>query len=257
MNNAKVVNNKLSKIIGIIPARYQSTRFPGKLLQYLHHKTVVQHTYDNASLSNNLDKLFVATDDIRIKTKVQSFGGTALLTPTSCVNGTDRIIYAINTYKELLNSEIIVNIQADHPCTCPATIDAIVSLLKNNDNADMATAVTCSHSIEDANNPNIVKCVFDNNFNALYFSRSTIPYYHEEVAKPNYYFHIGIYAYRTDFLLQKLSSMPTTCLQQIESLEQLKVLEKGFNIKIAIVDEPVLGVDVPEDIAKVEKYLCL
>ncbi len=238
-------------IIGIIPSRFASSRFPGKALAKILKKSLVQHTYENSLESALFDDLFVATDDPRIAEHVKEFGGKAIMTGPA-LNGTARIIQALENEPQLANATCIVNIQGDHPCIEKATIEAVVLALNSDETAQMATAV-CPISEEEAASPNTVKCVFDKNLNALYFSRALIPY--QKTPVKVYYHHIGIYAYRPSFL-KMLAKLEDTPLQGLEDLEQLKALENSYKIKIAIVKETPLGVDVPEDIAKVEKYLC-
>lgn len=238
----------------IIPARFNSSRFPGKLLAKAQGKTVLQHTFEKAQACDGIDALYVATDDERIRSHVLEIGGKVLWTSPECQNGTERILNALENHPELVQSSFIVNLQGDHPCTNPDTIDSIVKILKSDPNAVMSTAVTKIYHLEDYLSPHIVKCVFDSFFNALYFSRSPIPY-HRPKEIPDAHAHIGIYCYKTDFL-KKLGDKSLTPLQKSEDLEQLKVLENGHRIKIAVVEETILGVDTPNDLKKLEEYLC-
>jgi 3-deoxy-manno-octulosonate cytidylyltransferase (CMP-KDO synthetase) len=243
--------SQLPKIIGIVPARFGSTRFPGKPLVKIHGKSLIQHTYENAKKCQSLDELVVATDDSRIFDHVTQFGGKVMMTSEMCPTGTDRLAEVVKT-SEYQDADIIINIQGDEPCLDPDSIEAVIRLLKEDTQAVMGTCATPIRSEEEITNPNIVKCVLDRNQNALYFSRSTIPYLR---TKAIVYRHMGLYGYRRDFLLtyQTLSLTP---LQLAEDLEQLKVLEHGFRIKVALVDELSIGVDTPADIQKVEDYLC-
>lgn len=238
----------------VIPARFNSSRFPGKLLVKAQGKTVLQHTFEKAKKSGILDSLFVATDDQRIYDHVLEIGGQCIWTSPSCQNGTERILDALQTSTELQKASMIVNLQGDHPCTNPETIQAIVEALQKDSKASMSTAVTKILASEDYFSPHIVKCVFDLSFNALYFSRSPIPYSKAE-GVPDAYAHIGIYCYKTDFL-KKFNDKSLSFLQKSEDLEQLKVLENGDRIKIAVVEETILGVDTPKDLEKLEEYLC-
>ncbi len=245
-------NNIRSKIIGIIPSRYNSTRFPGKLLYPIFNKPLIQHTFENAKKSKALDDLIIATDDKKIKQEADKFNAKTLMTDVNCQNGTDRIIDAILKNKDLQTSDIIINIQGDHPQINANTIDAVVKMLAKDTSAEVSTAVT-KVNYKIAVSENIVKCVFDKNNNAMYFSRSLIPY--SKNKDTDYYYHIGIYAYRTKFLLN-MRNMQKSNLQKSEDLEQLQILENGYKIKVAVVDDIPLGVDVFDDIKKVEKVLC-
>jgi 3-deoxy-manno-octulosonate cytidylyltransferase (CMP-KDO synthetase) len=241
-----------NKIIGIIPARYNSTRFFGKLLYKIGSKTLLQHTYENAKLSLALDDLIIATEDENIFNEAKKFKAKCIMT-NKCSNGTERIIDVLKNNNEIQDSSIIVNIQGDHPRIDKKTIDEVVNILKDDSFAKMSTAVT-EIDYETAKSINCVKCVFDKNNYALYFSRSLIPFSKNE-KNIKYYYHIGIYGYKTSFLYE-LASLKETSLQKNEDLEQLKVLENGYKIKVAIVDDAPVGVDVFEDVKKVEKILC-
>jgi 3-deoxy-manno-octulosonate cytidylyltransferase (CMP-KDO synthetase) len=245
------------KIVGIIPARYGSTRFPGKILAPIAGKTLIERTYHNARLSPLLQHLVVATDDQRIYDHVHSFGGEVVMTSPTCATGTDRLVEAVKKDPRFNDIDIIVNIQGDEPCVDPQVTQQVIEALINDPFAVMSTAVVQLTCLEEAHNPSIVKCVMDTSGNALYFSRALIPAGHTQTMQPhvNYYRHIGIYAYRRDFLLQ-YAELPRTPLQNAEDLEQLKILEHGFRIKTAVVNQTSIGVDTPEDIQKVEQWLC-
>jgi len=235
------------KTIGIIPARYGSSRFPGKALALIAGKSMIQRTYENACGFGVLDSVVVTTDDERIADHVRDFGGKVVMTSRECTTGTDRIAEAIKRDPSL-DGDIIVNIQGDEPCLSPETVAAVVKRLDDDADAVMATAVVPLKSERDADDPNIVKCVMNDRGRALYFSRSRIP------SQGPVFGHLGLYAFHKDFLLL-YATLPPTPLQQAESLEQLKALEHGYTIAVAIVDEAPLGVDVPADIAKVEEQL--
>lgn len=245
------------KVLGIIPARYGSTRLPGKPLISILGKTLLQRTFENAKRVSILDELWVATDDRRIYDHVEEFGGMPIMTSADCLNGTDRLSEVLRTRPEWLEADAIVNIQGDEPFIDPDAIAEAVKLLLNDPSARMATLVCPIVSEEDAYNSSIIKCVMDKNHNALYFSRALIPSNHTQSFNPDitYYRHIGLYIYRPDFLLDYLSIEPTV-LQTEESLEQLKVLEHGFRIKVAITKKESMGVDVPEDLNKIKRWLC-
>ncbi len=242
------------KIIGIIPARYGSKRFPGKPLADVNGKSLIQRTYENALLCQTLDDLFVATDDPRIMEAVAGFGGKAVLTSSSCPTGSDRLAEALEKL-QFEEVQIVVNIQGDEPCLEPEVVDKVVEALKGDPDASMSTACVPISSQEESDNPNVVKCIFDFNGNALYFSRARLPHGFGYQEKTAYYKHLGIYAYRKDFL-KHYAGLPSTPLQLAEDLEQLKVLEHGLRIKMAIVHSESIGVDTPEDLIKVKKRLC-
>lgn len=247
----------VQKVVAIIPARYGSTRFPGKMLAPLANKTLIQHTYENAKRCSLLDRLVIATDDARIFDHVQEFGGEAVMTSVTCPTGSDRIAEALHKLPNFDEISIVINIQGDEPCLNPTVIKNVIEILQKDPLAVMSTAIIRLHSAEEAQNPSIVKCVIDNQQNALYFSRALIPSGHTGTMQPGtpYYRHMGIYGFRRDFVL-KYAELHQTALQRAEDLEQLKVLEHGFRIKTAIVDSYSIGVDVPDDIQKVEQWLC-
>lgn len=240
--------------LAIIPARYASTRFPGKPLVKILGKTLIQRTYENALLCKNLAGVVVATDDQRIYDHVVSFGGRVVMTG-ECATGTDRLVEVVKTGTD--NSEIILNIQGDEPCLDPHVIDQVIEALLQSRTAVVSTAATKITSREEAITSSSVKCVLDQDGYALYFSRSLIPSNKNLSWDPNftYYKHLGIYCYRKEFLL-KYGQLAQTPLQQMEDLEQLKILEHGYKIKVALVESSSIGVDNPEDIKKVEYLLC-
>lgn len=240
-------------IIGIIPARYDSKRFPGKLLATLLNKPVIQHTYENALKCDCLSDIYVATDDSRIARQVESFGGKVVMTSESCLNGTQRIVEAVKENSFFDQSTIFINIQGDHPFISNDTLHALVHQLEADPKAAMSTAVIPLTDPEMIRSPKIVKCVFDNKFNALYFSRSPIPYYKGEEGL--YYHHLGVYCYRRNFLLA-YDQMTHSRLEAAEDLEQLRLLENGFSIKVCVVDEMGHAIDTPEDLSNLELFLC-
>jgi 3-deoxy-manno-octulosonate cytidylyltransferase (CMP-KDO synthetase) len=245
------------KILGMIPARFASTRFPGKMLAPIAGKTLIQRTYENAKQSSLFHDLVVATDDSRIHEHVIHFGGKAVMTAETCPTGSDRLVDALKRYPVLNQSDIVINIQGDEPCVHLDVIEKIAKALISDPQAMMSTAAIPFQHAEEAESPSIVKCVIDLQGNALYFSRSLISNGHSGTWHDSLpvYRHMGIYAYRRDFLL-KYADLPSTPLQRAEDLEQLKVLEHGFRIKVAIVEHPSIGVDLPGDIHKVEQWLC-
>jgi 3-deoxy-manno-octulosonate cytidylyltransferase (CMP-KDO synthetase) len=247
---------KSPAVLGIIPARYASTRFPGKPLIHLLGKSLIQRTYENTLLCKALDEVVVATDDQRIYDHVREFGGNVVMTSMDCPTGTDRLADVLKREERYNNTRIVVNIQGDEPCINPAVIEKAVSCLIHDEKAVMATAVVPMVSGA-GTDVNTVKCVMDLNGYALYFSRSLIPGGRSGTpqAETTYYKHVGLYVFKRDFVLT-YASLPPTPLQLAEDLEQLKVLENGYSIKVAVVDYVSLEVNVPEDIQKVEKELC-
>jgi len=245
------------KILGIIPARYASTRLPGKLLIPIHGKTLLQRTFENTLQSSRLDKLLVATDDVRIFDHVKNFGGHPIMTSPNCLNGSERSADVLRIHPEFLETEAIVCIQGDEPCIDPTAIDKAVNLLLDDPTASMATLISPLQTEEEALDPSIVKCITDLHNNALYFSRSLIPSNTKQRFNPKakHYIHIGLYVYRPSFL-QIYQSLPSTPLQLEEDLEQLRVLEHGYRIKVAITEKPGIGVNTKEDLHKIEQYLC-
>jgi len=239
---------EMQKKVAIIPARYKSSRFPGKPLAKILGKSLLQRTYENVLAHGLFDDIYIATDDNEIFQHAKSFNSKCIMTSEYCRSGTERIIEAIKNLR-LNDSSIIVNIQGDHPCISSNTIKAVIDILENDSAANVSTAVSAV-SFEEAQNPNVVKCVFDKYQSALYFSRSCIPFPKNNTV---FYYHIGIYAYRLSFL-KNYHLLPDGNLQCTEDLEQLKILENGYKIKVALVVEEELGVDVPQDIGKIENF---
>ncbi|MBN4067345.1 3-deoxy-manno-octulosonate cytidylyltransferase [Simkania negevensis] len=253
----KVSKKMTKKFACVIPARYASTRFPGKPLHKILGKTLIQWTYESASRCSFLNAIVVATDDKRIYDHVIDFGGQAVMTSVDCINGTERIAEAVATSPILANQQYILNIQGDEPCTAPHTLKNIADVLIADDDAVVSTGVVPLSSMEEALDPSVVKCVFNSHGRALYFSRNPIPFNATENAPSSLYRHLGIYCYRRDFLLH-YPSLPETPLQQAENLEQLKILEHGYPLSIAVVPGEIgIGVNTFEDAKKVENILCL
>jgi len=242
-------------IIGIIPARYGSRRFPGKPLAQIAGKSLIQRTYENAVRSDRFDHLIVATDDQRIFDHVQQFDGEVIMTSADCPTGTDRVVEALRQLKFTPDS-IIVNIQGDAPLLEASVVYEVIELLRQDEQEVMATAVFPITSEQEARDPHVVKCILDKTKHALYFSRGLIPYCGEDgySASAEYYHHLGLYAYRYEFL-HTFVGLESTPLQLAEDLEQLKALEHGYAIKVAVVESQSFGVDRPEDIKRVEKVL--
>lgn len=236
------------RTIGIIPARYASTRLPGKPLADIWGKPLIQYVYEQARKAQSLSEVIVATDDERILEAVQSFGGKAMMTSPTHPSGTDRCA----EIAQKVECDFVINIQGDEPLIPPSVIDEVArALWESPPDVPMSSACTIA-SPEERENPNIVKVVMDKDNLALYFSRSPIPFLRHPVATT--FRHIGIYGYRKDFLL-KFVSLPQTPLELSESLEQLRALEYGFKIKMVVVEYSPVGVDTPEDLERVREML--
>jgi len=235
--------------IGVIPARYKSTRFEGKVLADIAGKYMVQHVYEAAKSSNALDDVIVATDDDKVVKAVREFGGKAVLTSSAHNTGTDRIVEVVNP----LDVRIVVNIQGDEPLIHHTMIDDLVACLLSDRKLNMATVIKRIDNRHDLTDPNVVKVVIDREGYALYFSRSPIPY--ERVGQAKRLFkHMGLYAYTKDFLFM-FKNLPQSDLEKVESLEQLRVLENGFRIKTIETDYDTIGVDTPADLEKARTML--
>lgn len=242
------------KVVGIIPARYYSTRFPGKPLAMIKGKTMIQRVYEQAGKSK-LDAVVVATDDMRIAEEVLSFGGQYVLTNPKHPSGTDRCREALDMLEEQYDA--VVNIQGDEPFIDPNQINMVIDLISREDTQIVSLAKRIDDE-EELFGPNTVKVVMDKKGNALYFSRNPIPYMRNVdqekwLARGCYYKHIGIYAYKAATLHQ-IATMPPTTLETVESLEQLRWLENGLKICMGVTEADNLSVDQPSDIAKAEQF---
>jgi 3-deoxy-manno-octulosonate cytidylyltransferase (CMP-KDO synthetase) len=241
------------KVCGIIPARYGSTRLPAKVLADIAGKPLIQRVYERAKDSASLDRLVVATDDDRVCRCVESFGGEVLKTSPSHPSGTDRVAEAAQILK-VEGRDLIINIQADQPLFEPGMIDEIVAPFRSGPDLEMGALVYPVQTEEELKSPSVVKVVVDQQGFALYFSRSPIPYAQSPSLSPRYYKHIGPYAYRMGFLLT-LTRLPRGILEQVESLEQLRVLENGYRIRIVETQFDSQEVDPPEDLEKVRNLI--
>jgi 3-deoxy-manno-octulosonate cytidylyltransferase (CMP-KDO synthetase) len=241
------------KIIVCIPARYGSTRFPAKVLAKDTGKFLIQHVYEQAKLAKLPERVIIADDDKRIAEAVKSFGAECIMTNPDCPSGTDRIAEAVGG----LDFDIVVNLQGDEPEIDPANIDTVAKLLADNPQSSMATLVADFETREQIADPNIVKAIVSSVGKAIYFSRSIIPYDREKGGiglVSNYLRHIGIYAYRRDFLL-KITKLPQTPLEKLEKLEQLRAIENVFDILVAKVKHTCAGIDTPEQYVEfVKRY---
>ena len=232
----------------VIPARYGSTRLPGKPLLEIAGKPMIQHVVERVRQSATPDRVIVATDDDRIMAAVEAFGGEAMLTATDHPTGTDRLAEVAEAFQSV---DLVINVQGDEPLIPPQAIDALAAAFTDRPDLQMATLIS---ELEDADaeNPAAVKVVASLDGHALYFSRSLIPYPRNPGSQCRYYKHIGVYAYRRDFLLQ-YAKLPPTPLEQTESLEQLRALEHGFRIRLIETEFRSIGVDTPEDLQRVRK----
>ena len=242
------------RIIGVIPSRYGSSRFPGKPLAVLAGKPLVAWVVEAAKKASRLDDVIVATDDLRIKEAVETHGGKAVMTPSELPSGTDRVACAAGDFAD---EDIIVNIQGDEPLIDPALIDALAARLADDRRWDMATAVTPIRNERDLRAKTVVKVVLDRDDGALYFSRATIPACRdnpEDFSTGMYVRHLGIYAYRGAFLRKFIAEKPCE-LEKTEKLEQLRALWMGGKIAVIRTEDEGVGVDTPEDAERVGKIL--
>jgi 3-deoxy-manno-octulosonate cytidylyltransferase (CMP-KDO synthetase) len=242
------------RFVAIIPARYASTRFPGKPLVDIGGKTMIQRVYDQ--VSKVLDDVYVATDDKRIFDKVRSFGGKVIMTSDAHRSGTDRCYEAFTKLDDWF--DVVINVQGDEPFIQPEQIEALKNCFADDETqiATLVKKITDKDGVEVLFNPNSPKVVIDKQNNALYFSRSPIPYKRGSdeknwMAEHDYYKHVGVYAYRSEVLSQ-IVQMPPSKLELAESLEQLRWLENGLKIKAGFTDVETVGIDTPEDLEKIK-----
>jgi 3-deoxy-manno-octulosonate cytidylyltransferase (CMP-KDO synthetase) len=242
------------KILGIIPARFASTRFPGKPLALIAGKPLIQHVVEQCQRAKSLSEVIVATDDTRVWEVAQNFCRVEMTRPEH-PSGSDRIAEVA----ERCGGDAVVNIQGDEPLIDPAVIDAVAGALAH---AEMSTAATAVRDVAELDNPNVVKVVVNTAGRALYFSRRTLPYVREAASRPPqeqlaafpFLKHLGIYGYRLETLL-RLVKFPVSPLENAEKLEQLRALENGIQIAVVRVEYDSVGVDLPEDVARVEKMM--
>lgn len=239
-------------VIGVIPARYSSSRFEGKVLADILGKPMIQRVYERAKQAIVLDDLIIACDDERVACVAEGFGAKVVLTAKGHASGTDRICEAVNP----IDVKVVVNIQADEPLVHPTMIDNVARALLDDSSLSMATAMKAIEDPQVINDPNVVKVVIDKNNFALYFSRSAIPFHvhNSEIKLPVYFKHIGLYGYTKDFLFL-YKNLPVAYLEKVEALEQLRVLEEGFRIKVIETKYDTIGVDTPADLERVKQYL--
>ncbi|MFA8451308.1 MAG: 3-deoxy-manno-octulosonate cytidylyltransferase [Bacteroidales bacterium] len=248
------------RVLGIIPARYASSRFPGKPLVDIKGKTMIQRVYEGACACDGLDEVVVATDHQEIYSCVKDFAGKVEMTSPNHMSGTDRCAEVLDLYaKRNLHFDIVINIQGDEPFICVEQIEALRECFSNQ-NTDIATLVKKIDDSEELHNPNNVKVVFSKNRKALYFSRQAIPFMRNEeqktqwISKHNYFKHIGVYAYRAD-VLREVTKLSISTLEKSESLEQLRWLENDYEIVVAETSIEAISVDTPEDLEKLLKNI--
>lgn len=240
------------KLIAMIPARYGATRFPAKLMQDLCGKPVIVHTYQRVADTNLFDQVYVVTDDDRIENAIHEVGGKVIRSQKEHNSGSDRLAEASKD----LEVDIIVNVQGDEPFTNKENLKKVIDIFANDPQKNIAVASLMERIThpDDIANPNNVKVVVNKFNEALYFSRSVIPFPRDTNTKVPYYKHIGIYAYRKD-ALQQFTQLPPSLLEETEKLEQLRYLENGFKIRLAVTDIPTIGIDTPENLEKARQRL--
>ncbi|PKN01931.1 MAG: 3-deoxy-manno-octulosonate cytidylyltransferase [Elusimicrobia bacterium HGW-Elusimicrobia-1] len=239
------------KTVCVIPARYASTRFPGKPLAVIKGKPLIQRVWDNARRAAKVSAVIIATDDERIRAAATAFGAEVVMTPTDCATGTERVAAVARK----IEADAYVNAQGDEPLMPPSVIDAVVKALEADESAACATAFFETADEKLAADPDTAKVVLDKNGYALYFSRAAIPFVSRHSgARALYKKHIGIYAYRGDILLG-IAALPVCPAEEAEKLEQIRLLWNGLKIKCVSVAADTVGVDSPDDIAKVERLL--
>lgn len=246
------MTDRREDVLAVIPARYAAQRFPGKPLAKIAGKPLVQWVWEAASLAKRVTRVVVATDSVKIAKVVRGFGGIAVMTSARCESGTDRVAQAARPSR----AGIIVNVQGDEPLLSPLTIDRVVEALQGDSHAVMATAVRKPINEKEWRDPNAVKAVLDRMNYALYFSRSMIPSQARAAGAASLprWIHIGLYAFRRAFLF-RFAALPATSLERAERLEQLRALEHGCPIKVAVTSGATCAVDRPNDVVRVEKIL--
>ena len=232
--------------IAVIPARFESSRFPGKPLVDIAGKSMIQRVYEACRSCNLLDRVIVATDDQRIFNEVESFGGEVIMTPRDVKTGTERVIIVA---KKLQPDDLVINVQGDEPMLQSEHLESLIKVLKNGP-FSVATLARPIKNLDSLQNPNVVKVVFNKNKSALYFSRSVIPFVRDNSVQTVHYQHIGIYGFRQKTLLE-LGNLPESPVAEAEKLEQLQWLEHGHPIGIGIVDLQTISIDTPEDLYRV------
>jgi 3-deoxy-manno-octulosonate cytidylyltransferase (CMP-KDO synthetase) len=233
------------RVIAAIPARFDATRFPGKLLEKLGDKSILQHVYENVVSTNLFDEVIIATDDFRIKEHADSFHAKVVMTSSEHQSGSDRIAEAVDS----IPCDIVVNVQGDEPFISKEPLRLLIESFADS-SVQISTLITDLSSLS-ANNPNVVKVVIDKNQNALYFSRSVIPFNRDSSKEISYFQHIGVYGYRKDFL-KHFVTLPQSYLEKTEKLEQLRILENGYSIRTVKTSYEGFGIDTKDDLEKAE-----
>jgi len=236
------------KILGVIPARFASTRFPGKVLSPIAGKTMLQHVHERASLSSYLTSVIIATDDDEVARVARKFGARVRMTRPDHLSGTDRVAEVASAE----TADLVVNIQGDEPLIDPAAIDAAILPMVHEPDLVMGTLKKRIENPREIADPNVVKVVTDHAGDAIYFSRSPIPFERDNAGSVPYFKHIGLYVYQREFLLA-YPALPVGPLETTERLEQLRALENGYGIRVVETEYESLGVDTPEDLARVSK----
>ena len=244
------------KTIGIIPARFASSRFPGKSLAVISGKTIIQRVYEQAQRAHRLDEVIVATDDERIFAHVEAFGGKVVMTAPHHRSGTERCAEVAGKFED---ADIIINIQGDEPFIDPEQINLVAEPLARRQSVQISTLAKQIEKEDELNNPNVVKVVLNRQQMAMYFSRSTIPHLrgvpsHKWLSSAAFYKHIGLYGFRRALLLE-LAELPPSRYEKWESLEQLRWLEQGFSIFVNLTELETIGVDTPEDLERATKMI--
>ena len=240
------------KIIAVIPARYQASRFPGKLMQKLGKTTVISHTYQNVVATGLFSEVLVATDSDAIQNEIEKLGGLVFRSLKEHACGSDRIAEAVLQN----NADIVVNIQGDEPFLNEPSLKALLNVFRDDveKQIDLASLMTPLAAKEEIENPNNVKVIVDQHNCALYFSRSTIPYYRSTDLPQNYYKHLGVYAFRREALIH-FSTSEMTPLEQAEKIECIRYLEQGKKMKMVVTHQTAIGIDTPDDLKKAEQFL--
>ena len=244
------------RILAVIPARYAASRFPGKVLAPILQKPMVQWVFERVSRSHYIDEVWVATDHPKVREVVEGFGARVVMTSPAARSGTDRIAEAVRH----VPADIIVNIQGDEPMIDAGAVDKAIEPLFHDDTIRVSTLVRPAQNLEEMEDVNTARVIFDQNHNAIYFTRGIIPYNRDVadrrrwLSEFTYFQHVGVYVYRKDFLLT-FAAWPETPLEKIEKLEQLRILEHGYKIHVVESDYVPICVDVPEDIPRVEAIL--
>ena len=238
------------KILGVIPARYASSRFPGKALALLDSRTMLEHVYERVSMARYLTSVVIATDDERIRDEARRFGARVMMTREDHLSGTDRVAEVASAFPD---SELVVNIQGDDPRIEPGAIDAALLPMLDDPAIPMGTLKKRIEDPREIQDPNVVKVVVDHFGNAIYFSRSAIPFTRDP-GDYSHFKHTGLYVYRREFLMS-YSELPVGPLERAEKLEQLRALENGFTIRVVETDYESMGVDTPADLERVQTLM--